>query len=130
MCMYIRTCTNRMAFISIDSSELHTRKLCVCACVRARAAVGRSVSVRRRRAFPFRITKVQRAIPQCAYFYIHSRGTREVRIIRPAGRKKTLAERILRNDSTVSSSNASSSFLCSCLFPRKLICRCRPLRKS
>lgn len=96
---------------------------CVRAYVRVHLRGGRSVG-RRRRAFPFRIAKVQRAIPQCAYFYIHSRRTCEVRIIRPTGQKKTLAE--CRNDSTVSFSDASSFFLCSCSLPRKLICQCKP----
>ena len=44
----------------------------------------------------------------------------------PVRPKKTLAERILKNDSTVSSSSPSSFFLCSCLLLRKLIYRCKP----
>lgn len=58
-------------------------RVCVCVCVLALL-----LGSPERRAFPFRIVKVQRAIPRGAPTFIHSRGTspRPVRIIRSDGR--------------------------------------------
>lgn len=100
--------TSRMTGFSIRA---HTsgNDICVYVCVRARSlaqwSVGRSAFVGEKSlSFPHNQGAASHTSVR-AYFYIHSRGTREVRIIRPAGRKKkTPAECILRNDSTVSSS--------------------------
>ena len=92
VCVCVWTRASRMTAFIIRGGKL--RMCCVRMCMHVCAAgrsVGRSAFAdrrRRRRAFPFRITKVQRAIPQCAYFYIHSHETCKVRIIRPSGRKK------------------------------------------
>lgn len=118
-----------------EYTSAHARVMCVCvrACVRARShaqrSVGRSAFVGEKSlSFPHNQGAASHTSVR-AYFYIHSRGTREVRIIRPAaGRKKKNArgmhteERLYR----VLFKSAPSSFLCSCPFPRKLICRCEP----
>lgn len=101
-------------------------------CVRARATIGRSVR-RWRRAFPFRIAKVQRAIPRCAYFYIHT----PVKLA-PARSTNNSSEKKQRNTRGMHTekrfyrvlSSASSSFLCSGPLPRELICRVAKIRSD
>lgn len=79
--------------------ELHA---CLYACVRARWSVRRW-----RRAFPFRIAKVQRAIPRCAYFYIRAPVklalARNTNNLSEKKKQRNTRGTHLRNDSTVSS---------------------------
>lgn len=76
MCMHTSDQNDGLQY-TLLASCMRVSCVCVRSFVRSRGAAGRSVGVRRRRrAFPFRIVKVQRAIPQCAYFYIHSWNSR------------------------------------------------------
>lgn len=108
--------------------------VCVRACALARS-VGRSVRRWRRRAFPFRIAKVQRAIPRCAYFYVHTPvklalARRTNNSSEKKKNRETLAERILRNDSTVSSPARLPLSFVLALLTRELICRVAKTRSD
>lgn len=83
----------------------------------------RALTSPRRSAFPFRIAKMQRAIPRCAYFYTLSWNARRppIRIIRPVGRptgqkKKRCVRGTHTEERLYRVLSASSSFLCSTLF--------------
>lgn len=107
--------------------------VCVRICAFARAAVGRSVgrrSGKKSLSFPHSQGAASHTSVRLV-LYTLSWNSPSTNNSPGRPKKKTLAERILRNESTVSSSSTSSSCLCSCLLPRKLICRCKPRpRKS